>query len=76
MKNIVIIGGGTGTFTLLEGLRRYPSNNSVIASTADDGGSGGQLRYELAIIPPGDYRQCLIGLAYTDEVYKKLFAYR
>ncbi len=76
MKNIVIIGGGTGTLTLLSGLRKYPSNNSVIASTADDGGSGGRLKYELGIIPPGDYRQCLIGLSYTDEIYKQLFAYR
>lgn len=76
MKNIVIIGGGTGTFTLLSGLRKFPSNNSVIVSTADNGGSGGKLRYELGVIPPGDYRQCLIGLSYTDQVIKDLFAYR
>jgi len=76
MKNIVIIGGGTGTFTLLSGLRKFPSNNSVIVSTADNGGSGGKLRYELGVIPPGDYRQCLLGLAYTDDVVKDLFSYR
>lgn len=76
MKNIVIIGGGTGTFTLLAGLRKYPVNNTVIVSTADDGGSGGKLRYELGVIPPGDYRQCLIGLSYTEENMKKLFSYR
>lgn len=76
MKNIVIIGGGTGTFTLLSGLRKYPSNNSVIASTADDGGSGGALKKELGVIPPGDFRQCLIGLSYTDEKIKELFGYR
>ena len=76
MKNIVIIGGGTGTFTLLSGLRKYPSNNSVIVSTADDGGSGGRLREELNVMPPGDYRQCLIGLSYTDQSLKDLFAYR
>lgn len=76
MKNIVIIGGGTGTFTLLKGLRKYPSNNSVIASTADDGGSGGALKKELGVIPPGDFRQCLIGLSYTDEKIKELFGYR
>ncbi len=76
MKNIVIIGGGTGTFTLLSGLRKYPVNNSVIVSTADDGGSTGRLREELGVVPPGDIRQCLVGLSYTDDVLKGLFTYR
>ncbi len=76
MKNIVIIGGGTGTFTLLSGLRKFPTNNSVIVSTADDGGSTGRLREELGVIPPGDIRQCLVGLSYTDEILRKLFSYR
>lgn len=76
MKKIVIIGGGTGTFTLLSGLRKFPSDNSVIVSTADDGGSTGRLREELDVVPPGDIRQCLVGLSYTDENLRKLFSYR
>lgn len=76
MKNIVIIGGGTGTFTLLSGLRKFPTNNSVIVSTADDGGSTGRLRRDLGVIPPGDLRQCLVGLSYTDETMRKAFSYR
>lgn len=76
MKNIVIIGGGTGTFTLLSGLRKYPSNNTVIVSSADDGGSTGQLRKELGVFPPGDLRQCLVGLSYTDRPMRDLFSYR
>lgn len=76
MKNILIIGGGTGTFTLLAGLRKLPANNSVIVSTADDGGSTGRLRKDLGVIPPGDIRQCLVGLSYTDENFKNLFSYR
>lgn len=76
MKNIVIIGGGTGTFTLLSGLRQYPANNSVIVSTADDGGSTGRLREELGVLPPGDIRQCLVGLSYTEDNLRKLFSYR
>ncbi len=76
MKNIVIIGGGTGTFTLLSGLRKYPSNNSVIVSSADDGGSTGILRKELGVFPPGDIRQCLVGLSYTQEEMRKLFNFR
>ena len=76
MKNIVIIGGGTGTFTLLAGLRKFPSNNSVIVSPADDGGSTGILRRELNVMPPGDIRQCLVGLSYTEPEMRDLFLYR
>lgn len=76
MKNIVIIGGGTGTFTLLKGLRKFPVNNSVIVSSADDGGSTGILRKELGVFPSGDLRQCLVGLSYTEESFKELFNYR
>ncbi len=76
MKSIVIIGGGTGTFTLLSGLRKYPSNNTVIVSSADDGGSTGVLRKELGVMPPGDIRQCLVGLSYTQEEMKQLFNFR
>lgn len=76
MKNIVIIGGGTGTSTLLSGLRKLPVNNSVIVSTADDGGSGGRLRKELGIIPPGDFRQCLLGLSEASPEVKNIFGYR
>lgn len=76
MKNIVIIGGGTGTFTLLKGLREFPTNNSVVVSTADDGGSTGRLRAAFGVVPPGDLRQCLVGLSYTDELLKEVFSYR
>jgi len=76
MKNIVIIGGGTGTFTLLSGLRKFPTNNSVIVSSSDDGGSTGRLRKDLGVFPPGDLRQCLLGLSYTESDMKDLFSYR
>ena len=62
-KNIVTIGGGTGSFTLLSGLKKYPVNISAIVSMADDGGSTGVLRDELGVLPPGDVRQCLVALA-------------
>jgi len=76
MKHIVIIGGGTGTFTLLKGLRLFPVKISVIVSTADSGGSTGILRKELGVMPPGDLRQCLLGLSYADPILQRLFAYR
>src|SRR3989338_1950506 len=76
MKTIVIIGGGSATFTLLQGLRQFPTNNIVIVSSADDGGSTGMLRRELQVMPTGDIRQCLVGLSYTAPALKDLFNYR
>jgi uncharacterized cofD-like protein len=76
MRNIVIIGGGTGTSTLLQGLKKYPVDLSVIVSTADDGGSTGILRKELGVIPPGDIRQCLLALSDAPKEVKELFNFR
>jgi len=76
MKTVVIIGGGTATFTLLSGLRQFPTNNIVVVSTADDGGSTGILRRDLGVMPMGDIRQCLVGLSYTVPALQKLFMHR
>jgi uncharacterized cofD-like protein len=73
---IVAIGGGTGLSTLLRGLKTYTSNLSVIVTVADDGGSSGRLRDEYRILPPGDFRQCLIALADAEPLMKQLFDHR
>jgi len=76
MKNIVTIGGGTGSFTLLSGLKKYPVNISAIVSMADDGGSTGRLRDELGVLPPGDIRQCLVALSNSSDTLRELMNYR
>ena len=68
-KNILVIGGGTGTSVLLSGLKKYPVSLSAIITTADDGSSSGVLRREFNMIPPGDIRQCLIALAHGNFSY-------
>jgi uncharacterized cofD-like protein len=73
---IVAIGGGTGLSSLLRGLKTYTSNLSVIVTVADDGGSSGRLRDEYRILPPGDFRQCLIALADAEPLMKELFDHR
>lgn len=75
-KNIVTIGGGTGSFTLLTGLKNYPVNISAIVSMADDGGSTGVLRDELGVLPPGDVRQCLVALSDSSQMLRELMNYR
>ena len=75
-KKVVTIGGGTGSYTLLLGLKEYPFDIKAIVSMADDGGSTGRLRDELGVLPPGDVRQCLVALSGEDKILRKLFNYR
>lgn len=76
-KKIVVIGGGTGVFTVLSGLRTYPLDLTAIISMSDDGGSTGILREEFGILPPGDVRRALVALSHTDDrMLSDLFNYR
>lgn len=75
-KKIVTIGGGTGSFTLLSGLKKYAVDLTAIVSMADDGGSTGVLRDELGVLPPGDVRQCLVALSDSSEMLRELMNYR
>lgn len=75
-KKIVVIGGGTGSFITLSGLKRYPYDLSAIVTMMDDGGSTGKLRDQLGVLPPGDLRQCLIALSDAPDIWRKLFNYR
>lgn len=74
--NVVTIGGGTGHFVLLSGLKKYDVDITAIVSMADDGGSTGVLRDELGVLPPGDVRQCLVALSDESEMLRDLFSYR
>lgn len=72
---IVVIGGGTGSFTLLSELKNYTHNITALVNMVDDGGSTGVLRDELGVLPAGDVRQCLVALSSTPKV-RDLFNYR
>ncbi len=76
MKKVVVIGGGTGTFVVLSGLKNYHLDLSVIVSMMDSGGSTGRLRDQLGVLPPGDVRQCLVALSSSTDLWRKLFLYR
>ena len=73
---IVALGGGTGLSVVLKGLKIYSDNLSAIVSVGDDGGSSGILREQLGLIPPGDFRNCLVALAEDESLVGKLFQYR
>jgi uncharacterized cofD-like protein len=80
MKNIVVIGGGTGTYTVLTGIKNISDINiTAIVSSADSGGSTGILRDEFGFLPVGDFRQCLVALAGESDggnTLRELFQYR
>ncbi len=73
---IVVIGGGHGLATLLRGLKSYTKNLTAIVTVADDGGSSGELRRSLGVLPPGDIRNCLTALSNDEELLTQLFQYR
>jgi len=73
---IVVVGGGTGVSTILEGLKEYTSNITAVVAVADEGGSSGRLREEFGMLPPGDIRNCLVSLAEAPQLMRDLFQYR
>jgi hypothetical protein len=73
---VVVIGGGTGLYTLLRGIKNYTNNITAIVSVADDGGSSGRIRREVGILPPGDIRHCLAALSSDEALLTQLFQYR
>ena len=79
MKKIVVIGGGTGAFTVLRGLKHYTNRLTAIVSMFDSGGSTGRLRDEFGFLPPGDVRRCILALAPETEktkILRELLSYR
>lgn len=76
MKNVVVIGGGTGLSTLLRGLKLFPMNITAIVTVADDGASSGRLRKEFDIPAVGDLRNVLVSLSEVEPLVEDLLQYR
>ena len=76
MKNVVVIGGGTGLSTLLRGLKLFPMNITAIVTVADDGSSSGRLRKEFDIPAVGDLRNVLVSLSEVEPLVEDLLQYR
>ena len=81
-KRVVVIGGGTGTHTVLQGLTKYQDHLdiSAVVTMADSGGSTGRLRDEFGQLPVGDVRMALVALAHNEgdqaALLRELFLYR
>lgn len=81
-KSVVVMGGGTGTHTVLRGLKRYRKkiDLTAVVTMADSGGSTGRLRDEFGQLPVGDVRMALAALASDedehDDLVRELFLHR
>src|SRR5690606_2848907 len=70
-------GGGTGLPSLLGGLRGVPwLDLNAIVTMFDSGGSSGQLRDELGVLPPGDILKCALALARNEREARRLLLAR
>lgn len=76
-QKIVTIGGGSGQFSLLAGLRDVKGIDiTAIVSMVDSGGSTGRLRDELGILPPGDVLKCVLALSPQRDIIRTILLKR
>ena len=75
-KKIVVLGGGTGTSTILRGLKYFPVDITAIITVSDDGRSTGRLRKEFYTPAVGDIRHVLSNLSTLPDEVKNVMEYR
>ncbi len=73
---VVALGGGHGLAASLTAARSYAGAVAAVVTVADDGGSSGRLRQELALPPPGDLRRCLVALAAEPGLWAEALEHR
>ena len=65
--NIVVIGGGTGLNTVLEGLKNYTNNLTAIVTVSDYGSEPSDSRKLLETMPLEDVKDSIIALSSSKE---------
>jgi len=75
--NVGCFGGGTGLPALLGGLKRNPwLHVNAVVTMFDSGGSSGQLKDELGVLPPGDVLRCALALARNEGEARRVLLAR
>jgi uncharacterized cofD-like protein len=75
--NVGCFGGGTGLPSLLGGLKRNPwLRVHAVVTMFDSGGSSGQLRDELGVLPPGDVLKCALALSPNENEARRVLLAR
>lgn len=79
MKNVVVIGGGTGLSAMMSGLKALKNVNlTAVITVADDGGSTGRIRDVYNTPAMGDIRHVLCSMSNeeNDSLFSALMNYR
>src|SRR3982075_3922328 len=75
--NVGCFGGGTGMPSVLGGLKSNPwLHVNAVVTMFDSGGSSGQLRDELGVLPPGDVLKCALALARNEGEARRVLLSR
>ncbi len=91
VKKVVVLGGGTGTATILSGLKYIPNLQiTAIVPVSDQGGSSKEFvnafvkmqkkivvgQHTIQVVPPGDIANAMIALSRHPQELTELFNYR
>lgn len=78
VQKVVVIGGGTGIYPVVNALRQLPTECASIINASDSGGSTGRIRDEFGFPPVGDLRQSLAAMAdpKSQQWIRQLLLYR
>jgi uncharacterized cofD-like protein len=78
-RKVIVIGGGTGSLAVINGLKFYPDIDlKVVVNMTDDGGSNQIIRDEFGLLPLSDIRKSIMALADNDknDLLRTIFTYR
>lgn len=76
VKKVVVIGGGTGTYTVLSALKNKNYDLTALLTMVDDGGSNKILRDEFGLLPTSGVRLAMVALSSKPSLLRELFLYR
>lgn len=74
--NVVVIGGGTGLNTVLQGMKKYTSNITAIVNVSDGEKLLMNSREEVDVLRAEDVKDSFIALAADEVVMDKLLNYK
>jgi uncharacterized cofD-like protein len=76
-EHIVTVGGGSGSYAMLTGLKKVAYHLTAVIAMTDSGGSSRRLMDEFGHpLPLGDLRQALVALSRSSRLWRNLFSYR
>lgn len=73
---VVVLGGGTGSYMVLQALRSLPVELTAILTMVDDGGSNRVVRDQFGLLPTSGICQAISALSDEEPILRELFNYR